>query len=72
MLLSGGLTIHNLGDRTCFHETQADEIYKQFDDAVTQAVKISDVSGSFRRDCLGNVNLKAKASLSDYPKYSSD
>ena len=45
LLLSGGLTLHNLRDRACFHETHSADIYKQFDKAVTQAVQVRDVSG---------------------------
>lgn len=45
LLLSGGLTIHDLGDLTCFHETKSAETYRQFDNAVTQAVQIRNVSG---------------------------
>lgn len=45
LILSGGLTIHNLRDRACFHETDSADIYKQFDNAVTQAVQVRDVSG---------------------------
>jgi aromatic ring-opening dioxygenase catalytic subunit (LigB family) len=48
LLLSGGLTIHNLRDRACFHETQSAEIYRKFDNAVTQAVQVRDVSGFCR------------------------
>jgi aromatic ring-opening dioxygenase catalytic subunit (LigB family) len=44
LLLCGGLTIHNLRDRSCFDETKAADIYKQFDNAVTQAVQVRDVS----------------------------
>lgn len=44
LLLSGGLTIHNLRDRTCFHETQSASLHRQFDNAVTQAVQVLDVS----------------------------
>jgi len=42
LLLCGGLTIHNLRDRACFHETRSADIYKQFDNAVTQAVQVRD------------------------------
>lgn len=42
LLLSGGLTIHNLRDRTSFHETESAEIYRQFDKAVTEAVQVHD------------------------------
>jgi len=42
LLLSGGLTLHNLRDPTCFQDTQSDNIYKQFDNAVTQAVQVRD------------------------------
>ena len=45
LLLSGGLTIHNLGDRVCFHEVMAPDEYKQFDKAVAQATQVRDVSG---------------------------
>jgi len=40
LLLSGGLTIHNLRDRTCFIETKSASIYKEFDSAVAQAVQV--------------------------------
>jgi len=42
LVLCGGLTIHNLRDRNCFHETYSADIYKQFDNAVTQAVQVRD------------------------------
>jgi len=42
LLLSGGLTIHNLGDRVCFHEVMAPDEYKQFDKAVAQATQVRD------------------------------
>ena len=45
LILSGGLTIHNLRDRVCFEEANAAAIYKQFDNAVIQAVQAHDVSG---------------------------
>lgn len=45
LLLSGGLTIHNRHDRSCWHETNSADIYKQFDNAVTQVVQVRDVSG---------------------------
>ena len=47
LLLCGGLTIHNLRDQTCFHETGSADVYKQFDGAVTQAVRVRDVSDLF-------------------------
>ena len=47
LLLSGGLTIHNLRDRASFDETKSAQIYRQFDNAVTQAVQVHDVSGSY-------------------------
>jgi len=43
LLLSGGLTIHNLRDRTCAHEAQSADVYKEFDNAVTQAVQVHDL-----------------------------
>jgi len=45
LILSGGLTIHNLRDRVCFEEVNSADIYKQFDNAVMQAVQVQDVSG---------------------------
>ena len=59
LILSGGLTIHNLRDRTCFDENNAADIYKQFDNAVIQAVQARDVSGllilsTFPRDRLSS------------------
>jgi len=47
LLLSGGLTIHNVRDRSCFHETTSADIYRQFDSAAAQAVQVRDVSGSY-------------------------
>lgn len=47
LLLSGGLTIHNLGDLSCFQEQSA-KVYSQFDNAVTRAVQILEV-GNFDR-----------------------
>jgi len=57
LILSGGLTIHNLRDRVCFEEVN----YKQFDNAVIQAAQVHGASGiirflilsSFPRDRLG-------------------
>jgi aromatic ring-opening dioxygenase catalytic subunit (LigB family) len=44
LVLSGGLTIHNLRDFSSFSEAHAAEKYKVFDKAVLDAVTIQDVS----------------------------
>ena len=46
MILSGGFTIHNLGDFACFAQTTARPQYKAFDQAILDAVTIEDVSCS--------------------------
>jgi hypothetical protein len=43
LVLSGGLTIHNLRDFSSFSEAHAAEKYKVFDKAVLDAVTIQDV-----------------------------
>lgn len=43
LILSGGLTIHNLRDRNCFNPATCKPIYQQFDQAVLEAVRVSDV-----------------------------
>ncbi|KAF8894405.1 Extradiol ring-cleavage dioxygenase, class III enzyme, subunit B [Infundibulicybe gibba] len=42
LILSGGLTIHNLRERACFVPKTARPIYKEFDQAVLDAVSIVD------------------------------
>ena len=44
LILSGGLTIHNLRDFSCFAEATARPQYKAFDQAILDAVTIPDVS----------------------------
>ena len=43
LILSGGLTVHNLRDFSCFSEATAKPEYKAFDKAILDAVTISDV-----------------------------
>lgn len=43
LILSGGLTIHNLRDFTSFSEPSAKPIYKEFDKAVVAAADVKDV-----------------------------
>lgn len=43
MILSGGLTIHNLRDMTSFTPTSPNPAYKDFDKAVLNAVTVTDV-----------------------------
>jgi len=44
LVLSGGLTIHNLQDRTCFIPEAANPLVREFNDAVSSAISVSDVS----------------------------
>jgi aromatic ring-opening dioxygenase catalytic subunit (LigB family) len=43
LILSGGLTIHNLRDRASFDEATASPLHKQFDQALLDAVSTIDV-----------------------------
>lgn len=45
-MLSGGLTAHNLRDRTSFSPSTAKPIHKEFDSAIHKAINIEDV-GAF-------------------------
>ena len=47
LILSGGLTIHNLRDFTSFSESSAKPIYKEFDKAIVAAADVKDVRFSF-------------------------
>lgn len=42
-MLSGGLTAHNLKDRTSFSPDTAREVHKEFDRAVHEALSIEQV-----------------------------
>lgn len=53
LVLSGGLTIHNLRDFTCFSEDIAKPIYRDFDNAILQAVTLSDAKE--RKDAMVNL-----------------
>jgi aromatic ring-opening dioxygenase catalytic subunit (LigB family) len=44
LVLSGGLTIHNLQDRSCFTPETANPLTREFNDAVSSAISLSDVS----------------------------
>ena len=44
LVLSGGLTIHNLRDFSCFAEDTAKPAYLAFNDAILDAVQTADVS----------------------------
>ena len=44
LILSGGLTIHNLRDRESFAPDTASLPFHQFNDAVNSAISVSDVS----------------------------
>lgn len=43
LVLSGGLTIHNLRDFSCFAEDTAKPLYLDFDKAILEAVALTDV-----------------------------
>jgi aromatic ring-opening dioxygenase catalytic subunit (LigB family) len=45
LVLSGGLTVHNLRDFSSFVKGSAGELHKAFDQAVLDAVTVPDVSG---------------------------
>ncbi|KAL4250384.1 DODA-type extradiol aromatic ring-opening dioxygenase family protein [Abortiporus biennis] len=42
LILSGGLTIHNLRDFSCFSERTAGSLYKDFDKAILDAIAVDD------------------------------
>lgn len=42
LVLSGGLTIHNLRDRSCFTPETANLLAREFNDAVSSAISLSD------------------------------
>jgi len=42
LVLSGGLTIHNLQDRSCFTPETANPLTREFNDAVSSAISLSD------------------------------
>jgi len=42
LILSGGLTVHNLQDRTCFVPETAKPVVREFNDAVSSAISVSD------------------------------
>jgi aromatic ring-opening dioxygenase catalytic subunit (LigB family) len=44
LVLSGGLTAHNLRDRRSFTPTTATEAHKAFDSAIHSAIRVADVS----------------------------
>jgi aromatic ring-opening dioxygenase catalytic subunit (LigB family) len=44
LVLSGGLTVHNLQDFSCFNPETANPLIREFDDAVSSAISLSDVS----------------------------
>ena len=44
LVLSGGLTVHNLRDRTSFLPETTDPLVREFNDAVSSTISISDVS----------------------------
>lgn len=43
-MLSGGLTAHNLRDRSSFTPETAKPIHKEFDAAIHEAINVQDVS----------------------------
>lgn len=45
--MSGGLTIHNLGDWSTFVEDSADPTVKAFSQAILDAATVPDVSGGY-------------------------
>jgi aromatic ring-opening dioxygenase catalytic subunit (LigB family) len=47
LILSGGLTIHNLRDPASFVPETANPLVREFNDAVSSAISISDVSVPF-------------------------
>jgi aromatic ring-opening dioxygenase catalytic subunit (LigB family) len=44
LILSGGLTVHNLRDVTSFTPGTASPLVLEFNDAVSSAISVSDVS----------------------------
>ena len=57
LILSGGLTIHNLRDIESFTPETASLPFRQFNDAVTSAISVSDVSFfSNCRPCISVLN----------------
>jgi aromatic ring-opening dioxygenase catalytic subunit (LigB family) len=53
LVLSGGLTVHNLQDRTSFAPETANPLVREFNDAVSLAISLSDVS----IPCLDSTSL---------------
>ena len=45
--MSGGLTVHNLGDWTAFVEDTASPAVKAFDQAILDAANVPDVSSGY-------------------------
>lgn len=46
LILSGGLTAHNLRDRTSFAPDTARAVHKEFDEAIHKAMAEESVSGT--------------------------
>ncbi|KAF8969885.1 Extradiol ring-cleavage dioxygenase, class III enzyme, subunit B [Flammula alnicola] len=53
LILSGGLTAHNLGDRSSFAPDTARAVHKEFDRAIHKAIAIDSVSSALRCRCDG-------------------
>lgn len=52
LVISGGLTIHNLRNRAAFGESTCPEPIKDFEKAIIDAVQLSDVRLAFTILCL--------------------
>ncbi|KAJ3556530.1 hypothetical protein NM688_g1979 [Phlebia brevispora] len=57
LILSGGLTIHNLGDFSAFSESTANPLYKSFAQAILDAVTVPDANK--RKQALINLTKHA-------------
>jgi aromatic ring-opening dioxygenase catalytic subunit (LigB family) len=57
LVLSGGLTAHNLGDRTSFSPVTARPAHKEFDAAIHTAINVKDVSAEKLKERKNDINL---------------
>jgi 4,5-DOPA dioxygenase extradiol len=61
LILSGGLTAHNLGDRSSFSPDTARAVHKEFDQAIHEAVGIDSVGDiAFQENTKADIEPKAE------------
>jgi aromatic ring-opening dioxygenase catalytic subunit (LigB family) len=63
LVISGGLTIHNLQDRTSFIPSIANPLVREFNDAVSSAISISNVSIPHTKRLYIHLHIDNAASL---------